>query len=531
MKHNILLFLVTTVLFSCKKENSTSNAVALKVVEQPNFLFILVDDLGVKDLGYLGSTFHETPHIDSLASKSFNFTQGYAGSRVCSPSRATIMTGKFTARHGITDWIGAKTGRAWRNHKRHDKLLPANYIKQLQHNEITLAEALKANSYNTFFAGKWHLGNTLPTEHGFNINKGGWDKGSPKGGYFSPFKNPYLKDSIKGENLSMRLANETIKFVKQNKEQPFFAFLSFYAVHSPIQTTEKKWNKYRQKALDNGIVDKGFMMERKLPIRQTQDNPVYGGLVESVDDAIGKVIQELKATGQDKNTIIVFTSDNGGVASGDNFSTSNLPFKGGKGYQWEGGIREPYLIYIPWKNSSKRQINYPVTGADFYPTILDYANINLIKKQHQDGISLKPIIEIGEIPEKRPLYWHYPHYGNQGGDPSSIIREGEWKLVYYYETDTNELYNLDDDPYEKHDLAKLESEKTLALNKKLMQWLNSVDASFPTIDSNFNINKRRIRDSLIKYEKLPNLEKQRLNILQENYKPNKNWWQSQQTKD
>ena len=294
---------------------------------KPNILFILVDDLGYHDLGVTGSNYYETPNIDQLAKESMVFTQGYAASRVCSPSRASIMTGKFTARHGITDWIGAKVGQDWRSRNRHDKLLPAKYVDALPKEDITIAEAFRKVGYKTFFAGKWHLGNkdSYPKNHGFDINKGGYNKGGPAGGYFSPWQNPKLKNQEKGENLTMRLAKETANFIKQNKGATFFAFLSFYAVHSPIQTTASKWKKYRDKAVKNGIEKLGYKMERNLPIRQVQDNPIYGGLVETMDDAVGIVLKALKENGLDKNTIVVFTSDKGGVASGDNYSTSNLP--------------------------------------------------------------------------------------------------------------------------------------------------------------------------------------------------------------
>ena len=529
MNYKFMLYSLFVLISACKANSN----VTVEIHKKPNILFILVDDLGIKDLGFTGSTYYETPNIDQLASKSVVFTQGYAGSRVCSPSRATIMTGKFTARHGITDWIGAKTGEDWRTTNRFDKLLPAEYVHYLPKEDVTIAEALKANGYKTFFAGKWHLGDkgSYPEDHGFDINIGGWESGSPRGGYFSPFKNPNLKDVNDGENLSTRLANETANFIKQNKETPFFAFLSFYAVHGPIQTSEDKWRKYRDKAENQGIDENGFIMERKLPIRQTQDNPIYGGLVESMDDAVGIVLNELKTSGLDKNTIVIFTSDNGGVASGDSFSTCNLPFRGGKGYQWEGGIREPYVIYVPWKNSNGKQIDYPVTGADFYPTILDYANIHLIPNQHPDGISLKPLIETGlELPE-RPLYWHYPHYGNQGGDPSSIIREGDWKLIHYYENDNNELYNLRDDAFEKHNVANQFPEITYKLSNKLKNWLLSVQAKFPEKDLEFDSIKRMEYETKITEKLLPKLEKERIDMLSKDFKPNDNWWGSKLTTD
>lgn len=523
--------LLSMLFISCSDASNKSNKSA--TIQKPNILFILVDDLGVNDLAFTGSTYYETPNIDRLASESAIFTQGYACSRVCSPSRASIMTGKFTARHGITDWIGAKSGTEWRQVKREDKLLPADYIHNLSKEDITLAETMKANGYKTFFAGKWHLGGigSYPEDHGFDINIGGWDSGSPKGGYFSPFENPKLEDKTDGENLSMRLANETANFIRQNKETPFFAFLSFYAVHGPIQTTEDKWKKHRNKADLQGFKESGFVMERKLPIRQTQDNTIYAGLVESMDDAVGLVLKALDVTGLDKNTIVIFTSDNGGVSSGDAFSTSNLPFRGGKGYQWEGGIKEPYLIYVPWQNSKGKEVTYPVTGADFYPTILDYAQIDLLEKQHKDGISLRQLIEKEEVFPERPLYWHYPHYGNQGGDPSSIIREGDWKLIHYYEDDINELYNLNEDAYEQNNLASKFPEITNKLSNNLKNWLISVNAKFPEKDLEFDSIKRANYDKKIVEKLLPKLEKERIDMLSKDFKPNKDWWGSKLTKD
>tara|TARA_B100000809_G_scaffold193813_1_gene192884 strand:- start:36587 stop:38188 length:1602 start_codon:yes stop_codon:yes gene_type:complete len=533
MKYKFSIFILTILLFACKEQNSSTVSILLEAPKKPNILFILVDDLGIRDLGYTGSTYYETPHIDKLASQSTIFTHGYAGSRVCSPSRATIMTGKFTARHGITDWIGAKSGKNWRKTKREDKLLPAAYVHNLPKQDITLPEAMQANGYKTFFAGKWHLGETgsFPEDHGFDINVGGWDKGSPAGGYFSPFKNPKLENKNNGENLSMRLAKETAAFLTQNTEKPFFAFLSFYAVHGPIQTIEEKWRKYRNKAEKQEIQKTGFVMERKLPIRHVQDNPIYGGLVESMDDAVGVVLQKLKTLGLDKNTIVIFTSDNGGVSSGDNFSTSNLPFRGGKGYQWEGGIREPYLIHVPWLKSNGKEVLYPVTGADFYPTILDYATIDLLKNQHKDGISLKSIIEKGQIPDERPLYWHYPHYGNQGGDPSSIIREGDYKLIHYYEDGSNELYNIKEDAYEQDNIATKLPKITSKLSGKLKNWLVSVDAKYPETDTEFDAVKRAHYKKQVVEKRLPSLEKERMNMLSKGFTPNKNWWGSKLTND
>lgn len=530
MNFKSIVLCLAICVFSCQEK---SKSITVEIPEKPNVLFILVDDLGINDLGFTGSSFYETPNIDKLASESAVFTQGYACSRVCSPSRASIMTGKFAARHGITNWIGEKSGEDWRQMNREDKMLPADYLHNLPDNETTIAETMRANGYKTFFAGKWHLGDkgSYPEDHGFDINIGGYEKGGPNGGYFSPFNNPKLEDKFDGENLSMRLANETADFIKQNKSSSFFAFLSFYAVHGVIETTQEKWEKYRNKAEKQGILENAFVMERKLPIRQVQDNPIYAGLVENMDDAVGIVLNTLKELNLDKNTIVIFTSDNGGVASGDSFSTSNLPFKGGKGYHWEGGIREPYFIYIPWNHNKQKTFDYPVTGADFYPTILDYAKINLLPNQHKDGVSLKPLIDNKADLAERPLYWHYPHYGNQGGDPSSIVREGDWKLIHYYENNSNELYQIKLDSKEQNNVADKFPEITFKLSSKLKNWLGEVNAHYPEKDEEFDVSKRKNYDANIVNTLLPQLEKEREEMLSPDFEPNKDWWGSKITKD
>lgn len=524
-----LLLIVIIVFSSCKEENK----VVGKDDKKPNIVFILVDDLGLHDLSITGSEFYETPNVDRIAKEGLIFNQGYAASRVCSPSRASIMTGKFTARHGITDWIGAASGTDWRKYNRHDKLLPAEYVHGLPKNDVTIAEAMKAAGYKTFFAGKWHLGDegSYPEDHGFEINKGGWEKGSPMGGYFSPWDNPKLPNKVKGENLTMRLGIETADFIEQHKNTPFFAFLSFYAVHGPIQTTKEKWGKYRDKAEARGIAGKGYKMERVLPIRQVQDNPIYAGLVESMDDAVGVVLNALKDAGLEDNTIVVFTSDNGGVASGDAFSTSNLPLRGGKGYQWEGGIREPYFIKVPWLRNGGAQSNFPVIGTDFYPTLLDLANVDLLPDQHMDGISLRPILEGKEMNVERPLFWHYPHYGNQGGNPSSIIREGDWKFIHYWEDGSEELYNLASDGGEQSNVIAENPEIAKNLGKKLMDWLEEVGANRPTKDPEFDLELAQKRHQGIINEKLPALEAERMNFLSVDFEPNNDWWGSKVTED
>ncbi|UBM57485.1 sulfatase [Marinilongibacter aquaticus] len=500
--------------------------------EKPNFLFILVDDLGYPDLSCTGSSYYETPNVDAIAKNAVVFSQGYAASRVCSPSRASIMTGQLTASHGITNWIGEKSGMDWRSLGRQSKSLPADYVHSLPKEYSILPELLKTQGYTTFFAGKWHLGDegSYPEDHGFDINKGGFEKGSPAGGYFAPFNNPKLENHEGGENLSLRLANETANFLEsQPKDKPFLAYLAFYAVHGPIQTTAAKWKKYRDKAEEQGLnTANGFEMERLLPIRKAQDNPVYAGLVETMDDAVGIVMQKLKELGLDKNTIVIFTSDNGGVASGDAYSSSMSPLRGGKGYQWEGGTRVPFFVSIP--GVSSKTIDFPVTGADFLPTLADYAGVTQKPFQQIDGESLRPLIE-GKSLENRALYWHYPHYGNQGGEPSSVILKGEWKLIHYYEDGRNELYNLSEDPSEKINIYPENEEQGEKLYQELKTWLDSRHALYPQPDPEFSEKKfTEWRENMVN-KKMPQLEKQRESMLSNDYTPNKDWWGSQVTRD
>ncbi len=327
----------------------------------------------------------------------------------------------------------------------------------------------------------------------------------------------------------MRLAQETVKFLQSNNpretQQPVFAFLSFYAVHSPIQTTQAQWRKYRDKAVARGLTGRGYRMGHFLPIRQVQDNPVYAGLLNTMDEAIGMVLTTLKELGLDDNTIVIFTSDNGGVASGDAFSTANLPLRGGKGYQFEGGIREPFFIKVPGLTDGGASSDVPVTGTDFYPTLLALAGAELRPEEHQDGISLLPVLR-GLTTEERPLFWHYPHYGNQGGEPSSIVRQGDWKLIHYYENGRKELYNLRLDPREAQDVADQHPTRVRDLNTLLFDYLNQVGATFPRKDPQYRSDLeqqhlRRVRDSL-----LPQLEDRRLKLLSNDYDPGNQWWGS-----
>lgn len=526
MKNKInrtLIIVAFMALLGCKEQPQTP---------KPNILFILADDLGYSDLSCMGSNYYETPNIDGIANAGMVFTNGYAGCQVCSPSRATLMTGQFTARHGITDWIGAPEGEAWRKKNRHTKVLPAYYKHHMDTSAVTLPMALKEGGYTTFFAGKWHIGDKgfYPEDFGFDINMGGYHSGSPNGGYFSPWKNPKLDNQTPGENLSMRLAKETIKFIETSKDKPFLAYLSFYAVHGPIETTKEKWEKYRNKAEIQGIAETGFEEGDLLPMRKYQDNPVYAGLIETMDDAVGLVLKALKENGLDENTIVIFTSDNGGVVSGDNYSTNCAPLKAGKGYQWEGGIRVPFIINVPWLKNDGKKNDTPVAGSDFYPTLLDLAGLPLRPQNHVDGKSILPLLK-GEPLAERPLYWHYPHYGNQGGRPISIIRKGDWKLIHFWEDNRNELYNLTNDIHEDNNLAGTEEQLTNEMYTQLTAWLKEVNAQYPEQDPMYDAKKEEMAIANKKKNMFETQEALRKDMLQKDWKPNDNWWGSIPTVD
>jgi len=321
------------------------------------------------------------------------------------------------------------------------------------------------------------------------------------------------------------LGNETAKFIEEHKDKPFLAFLSFYSVHGPIQTTPKLWKKYREKALSAGLVKERFKFDRRLNVRQVQDCPIYAGMIETMDDAVGIVLDRLDKLGLDKNTIVCFTSDNGGVSSGDAYSTSNMPLRGGKGRQWEGGIREPYYIKVPGVTKPGGTSDVPVNGIDWYPTLLELAGITVPVNQSVDGVSIVPILKGGKI-SKRPLYWHYPHYGNQGGEPSSIISQNDWKLIHYHEDGRDEIYHLVNDPNETTDLAKSETKRVKRLRKKLDAWLKETKARLPTKDTQVDLAKREARLKSISTDGKARLEKQHANFLKKNFKPNKDWWGS-----
>lgn len=471
--------------------------------ERPNFLFILVDDLGWTDVGVYGSTFYETPNIDKLAAEGMLFTNGYVASPMCSPTRASIMTGKYPARLHLTNWIGAPQPE---NYKWNTILRSASYIEALPLEEVTLAESMKTSGYQTYFIGKWHLGKSekyWPEHQGFETNIAGCSWGAPIGGnhYFSPYGNPRLTDGPDGEHLPARLAKEEIAFLKSEHNRPFFSYLSFYSVHSPWMGRKDLIAKYKKK---EKLPDK-WRQERWIKFDKTQNNPVYAAMIEAVDIAIGNVLNTLKETGLDKNTVVIFVSDNGGVSE----TTSNAPLRAGKCFLYEGGIRVPFIVKWPGKTKAGSITDVPVTSTDFYPTMLEMANIPLKPETHKDGNSFVPLLK-GEKYSQRDLFWHYPHY--EGGfEPASAIRSGDWKLIQFYEESRFELYNLKEDIGEYHNVADQYPEKAQELRDKVYTWRKKVNASEPTPNPNF--------DPL----KTQNYQLRYMNMLKEKY----SWYKAQ----
>ncbi len=450
--------------------------------ETPNVLFILVDDLGYMDVGcYNPNTFYDTPNIDKLAASGMKFSNGYAANPVCSPTRYSIQTGKYPTRVGATNYFSGKLSGLFN---------PATLHDRMDLEEITLAEALKTRGYATFFAGKWHLGPTVefwPENQGYDINKGGWKHGAPWFGkkYFSPYGNPRLTDGPQGEHLPDRLATETNAFISASKKanKPFLAFLSFYSVHVPLIGRPDLVAKYTKRATQ--VTGSEFGVEELVwpknkgarKVRILQKHAVYAAMVEAMDQAVGKVLNQLEALRIADNTIVCFTSDNGGTSTSEGLPTSNLPLRGGKGWLYEGGIRENFIVRWPGVTQAGSVCEYPVMSIDFLPTLCAAANVEL--KHQMDGKNLRPLLS-GEKKtlDRDDLYWHYPHYSVQGGFPGGAIRSGKWKLIERYEDGSVQLYNLDDDIGERKNLADSNSTRVVLMRKRLHQWYKQVDARF-----------------------------------------------------
>lgn len=458
-------------------------AIRAVAAERPNFVFILVDDLGYMDVGCNNpKCFYRTPHIDRLAASGMRFTDGYAANPVCSPTRYSILTGKYPSRVDATNFFTGRRGGRFR---------PAVLRDHMPLKEVTLAEALRARGYRTFFAGKWHLGprpEFWPRRQGFEVNRGGFSRGGPYGGnkYFSPYGNPRLDDGPPREHLADRLATETSNFIRDHRDQPFLAYLAFYSVHTPLIARPELEARYRAAAKRLAGQPEFAEEEQVLPIKRPrrvrilQRHTVYAAMVEAMDAAVGKVLRTLDTLGLSEKTVVMLTSDNGGLSTSEGSPTSNLPFRGGKGWLYEGGIREPFLIRWPGSTAPGSVCQEPVISTDFFPTIIEIAGTATHNEPPvRDGVSLVPLLTSRRKSlERDALYWHYPHYSNQGGFPGGAVRQGDWKLIERFEDGRTHLYHLGDDPGERQDLAAKHPDRVRALRGKLHRWYRQVDAKF-----------------------------------------------------
>ncbi len=477
----LVIFVFLILLFGCQNKN-----------RKPNFMLIVADDLGWMDLECYGSSFYDTPNLNKLAGEGILFTNGYASCPVCSPTRSSIQTGKYPVKTGITDWIPGRV--AYRGTTENDRWMNLSTKNELNLDEITIAEVMQQNGYKTFFAGKWHLGQTeeyWPESQGYEINKGGHNRGAPnrnrdKGtnGYFSPYGNPRLMDGPEGEHLPDRLADETIKFIEHNKDQAFFACLAFYLVHTPLQAKEGDIARYEQKREEMKIDTTGEIIQNpvwaqyatksRYKERMKQGLPVYAGMMHSLDYNIGRVMDALESAGIADNTVVIFTSDNGGLSTAEGWPTSNAPLRAGKGWLYEGGIRVPFIVKTTDANNAGIKSDLPVSSIDIFPTILGLAGIKS-DLSTMDGVDAMSYIG-NENDLLRPLFWHYPHYANQGGNPGSVIRMGDYKLFHDFETGRKELYNLSEDIGEIYDLSEEKPELADSLFLMLDQWRKETGA-------------------------------------------------------
>jgi arylsulfatase A len=452
-------------------------ASANAATRQPNIVIILADDLGWADVGANGSSFFRTPQIDSLARDGVRFTDAYAAAPVCSPTRAALLTGKHPARLHLTDWLPGRPDRP-------DQKLACPVIRQqLPLEEITLAEALKPAGYVSAHVGKWHLGGAgfSPLEQGFAVNVAGDHTGTPLS-YFAPFQRdgrfmPGLEQAPAGEYLTDRLTDEALKFIEANRENPFFLHFAHYTPHTPMRA--------KQELIDRNL--------RRTPT-DAQTNAIYAAMLDSLDESVGRVLEKLAQLGLADDTIVIFTSDNGGLSTreGPNTpATSNTPLRNGKGYLQEGGLRVPLFVKWPGRIRGGSVEPTPVSSIDLFPTLLAMAGVTV--GHAVDGVNLDGVLRGTAQPPGRPLFWHYPHYSNQarspgapaGGGPGAAMRDGQWKLIQHFETGFHELYDLSADPGEANSLADAMPERVLEMGKRLHAWQGSVKAQWPKYNPEF----------------------------------------------
>ena len=454
----------------------------------PNIIFILLDDFGWRDLACYGSQFYETPNLDLLASQGMTFSQAYAAAPVCSPSRASFLTGRYPARIGVTDWIDP-TGKF---HPLRGRLVDAPYLDHLPLEEFNLARAFKAAGYTTWHVGKWHLGTQdyYPQHQGFDVNIGGGHQGHPWQGYFSPWNLEKLENGPPGQYLTDRLTDEAIHLIRSHQGGPFFLNLWHYAVHTPIQAKMEDISRFAQKASEMGL-DKinpykageffPIQSKRHLRIQRriVQSDLAYAAMIYNLDWNIGRLLQVLKEVGILEQTLIVFTSDNGGLATSEGSPTCNAPLSEGKGWMYEGGNRVP--LFFVWSGviPAGTTCDTPFSSPDLYPTLLELAGLPSRPEQHCDGLSFTHVLRHESEISPRPIFWHYPHYGNQGGTPACALRFGRYKLIEFFEDGHLELYDLQDDISEQHDLAASQEEVARELQALLDAWRTGVSGKLP----------------------------------------------------
>jgi len=452
----LLLLIISSGIFLIWK-NKTS-------IKRPNIIFIYADDLGWKDAGFMGSKFYDTPSLDALAASGRFFTNAYANAPNCAPSRAALLTGLYAPRTGIFT-----VGTSERGKSELRRIIPIQNKTVLDTGFVTIAEALRQNGYTSISIGKWHLGDdpeTGPLEQGFDFNVGGWHLGHPKN-YFSPYKNPFLKDGPEGEYLTDRLTSEALNFIEQHKNKPFFLYFPHYAVHSPLQAKENLTELFKSREADGG-----------------QKNPVYAAMIKSLDESVGRIILKLNELNLRKRTIIIFTSDNGGVGP----TTSMAPLRGSKGMLYEGGIREPFIVSWPGRIKPGTRSDYPIIGTDMFPTILSLTRTDPFPGQQFDGINLKKLFLKGKKPAERPLFWFFPAYLERyrgvpdiwRTTPAAAVRFGDWKLIRFFETGLTKLYNLKDDIGETYELSEKFPEKKKEMENLLKNWIQETNAPVPS---------------------------------------------------
>ncbi len=455
-----------------------------RAADKPNIVFILIDDFGWHDVGYNGSSFYETPVMDQLSRQWMRFDSCYTPSPMCSPTRASILTGKNPARHGITQWLPGRDRPYVREGEQPQVYCPKPQSAGIDENEITLGEAFLEAGYDTAFYGKWHMGKLKetggPKNHGYVSEKAIIEENRCE--MFYPFRNGgYFPDAKEGDNFTDLLTTAAIDFVTADRDKPFYLHLCYFAMHAPIESKPELRERFAKKRAALPPVDSDRILDEygHSPQKLRQDNPEYAGELFNLDQNIGRLVQALRSAASLENTIIVLTGDNGGRSSFFQANpTSNRPLRTGKTFVFEGGLRTPLLIHWPGHTEPGRSVAIPVTSMDFYPTLLEMAGLPSRPEQQIDGVSLVPLFKNGAL-DRDTLYWHFPHYQGEGSYPASAIRKGNLKLIHNYHHDDLLLYDLVNDPFETNNLAESMPAKAAALDRELMAYLEKVDAYTP----------------------------------------------------